>query len=259
MGNHMSLEKSVLSQSVLEQTLAPHAVRYFDSIGSTNDEAMQWLMQGAASGSVVIANQQTQGRGRLGRPWITPPGAALALSVILHPPVVYTHRLVWVGALAVADVCETVLAGASSAPRVGIKYPNDVQINGLKVSGVLTEAAWKESRLLGVVLGMGVNLRVEFPPELQSKAINLGAFDVPLPSTLELYEQLLARVLFWNERIAKDDLFDAWKTCLTTLGQRVVVNDLTGIATDVTQDGYLLLKADDGTIHRIIVGDVLLP
>jgi BirA family transcriptional regulator, biotin operon repressor / biotin---[acetyl-CoA-carboxylase] ligase len=69
----------------------------------------------------------------------------------------------------------------------------------------------------------------------------------------------VARITYWNERLASEELFNAWKSRLTTLGQRVKVNDLTGLAVDVTQDGYLLLKTDDGTIHRIIVGDVLLP
>jgi BirA family transcriptional regulator, biotin operon repressor / biotin---[acetyl-CoA-carboxylase] ligase len=254
----MNPEQSGLSQSLLAESLA-HPVRYFDAIGSTNDEAMDWLMKGAETGSLVIANQQTKGRGRLGRPWITPPGAALALSIILHPPVVYMHRLVWVGALAVADVCDRVLANAETVPHVGVKYPNDVQINQRKVSGILTEAAWQESRLLGVVLGIGVNLNVEFPPELHATAANLSTFAPNLPTTLELYQQLVARVMYWNERLASEELFNAWKSRLTTLGQRVKVNDLTGLAVDVTQDGYLLLQTDDGTIHRIIVGDVLLP
>jgi len=254
----MTPEKSGLSQSLLEESLAPSSVRYFDTIGSTNDEAMDWLMQGAATGSLVIANQQTKGRGRLGRTWITPPGAALALSIILHPPVVYMHRLVWVGALAVADVCNSVLINITPIPQVGVKYPNDVQIEQRKVSGILTEAAWQESKLLGVVLGIGVNLNVEFPPELQTTATNLSAFAPDLPNAPTLYQQLVIRILHWNERLASDELFNAWKSRLTTLGQRVKVNELTGVATDVTQDGYLLLKTDDGTIHRIIVGDVLL-
>ncbi len=255
----MNFNKSALSQALLEQSLTPHPIRYFEAIGSTNDEAMAWLMQSAETGSLVIANQQTQGRGRLGRPWITPPGAALALSIILHPPVVYMHRLVWVGALAVADVCEMVLADAAPMPHIGLKYPNDVQINGLKVSGILTEAAWKETRLLGVVLGIGLNLAVEFPEELQTKATNLTAFTDAIPPILDVYARLVTQILYWNERIASDELFATWKARLTTLGQRVMVNGLTGMATDVTQDGYLLLQTDDGTIHRIIVGDVLLP
>ena len=259
----MTPEKKALSQSLLEESLAPHSVRYFDTSGSTNDEAMEWLMQGGATGSLVIANQQTKGRGRLGRTWITPPGAALALSIILHPPIVYVHRLVWVGALAVADVCEMMLVEnvpiPQPLPRVGIKYPNDVQIEQRKVSGILTEAAWQESKLLGVVLGIGLNLNVEFPPELQTTAANLSAFAPNLPDAPTLYQRLVARIIYWNERLASDELFNAWKSRLTTLGQRVKVNDLTGLATDVTQDGYLLLKTDDGVIHRIIVGDVLLP
>jgi BirA family transcriptional regulator, biotin operon repressor / biotin---[acetyl-CoA-carboxylase] ligase len=258
-GTPMNSQQSALSQSRLSESLAPRPIRYFEAIGSTNDEAMDWLMKGAETGSLVIANQQTSGRGRLGRKWITPPGAALALSIILHPPVVYMHRLVWVGALAVADVCDTVLAHVVPAPHIGVKYPNDVQIDQRKISGILTEAAWKETTLLGVVLGIGVNLNVEFPPELQATATNLSAFTPDVPSALDLYQQLVARITYWNDRLGSDELFNAWKSRLSTLGQRVKVNDLVGIATDVTQDGYLLLQTDDGTIHRIIVGDVLLP
>jgi BirA family transcriptional regulator, biotin operon repressor / biotin---[acetyl-CoA-carboxylase] ligase len=245
----------MLSQSALEQALVARSVRYYDSIGSTNDVAMEWLLQGAESRSVVIAHQQTQGRGRLGRTWITPHGAALALSVVLHPPLTLAHRLVWVGALATADVCAEVVADRA---RVGVKYPNDVQINGLKVAGVLTEAAWQGDRLLGVILGIGVNLTVDFPADLQASATNLAPFAADMLPHIDLYAALLMHIDQWTARLASDDLFTAWKTRLTTLGQRVTVNALTGTAEDVTPDGTLLLRADDGTLHRVVVGDVFL-
>jgi BirA family transcriptional regulator, biotin operon repressor / biotin---[acetyl-CoA-carboxylase] ligase len=125
-----------LTEATLQARLQ-RPCRYFDAVDSTNDIAMQWLQAGAQTGSVVIADEQRQGRGRKGRTWYTPPGAALAVSVIVKPSLERINRISMIGALAVYDLC-----AAFGIKNLGIKWPNDVQINGLKVSGILPEAAW---------------------------------------------------------------------------------------------------------------------
>src|SRR5690606_4117303 len=132
-------------------------LRFYERADSTNDLALAWLREGAPIGAVVIADEQLKGRGRKGRVWHTPPGVALAVSVVLRPPVDALHQVGMVGALAIADVCQQHVPD-----DVAIKWPNDVQVGGRKVSGILPETAWEADRLLGVVLGMGLNVRVDF-------------------------------------------------------------------------------------------------
>ena len=123
-------DEVTLSQGLLERRLT-RPFKYFDRVESSNDEALAWLAAGAPEGAAVIANEQTRGRGRKGRDWHTPPNVALALSLILKPDSALLPRLNMVAALSVYD-----LARETGCQVVGIKWPNDVQVNGLKVSGV---------------------------------------------------------------------------------------------------------------------------
>ncbi len=140
----------------LESALKPRSYEYYPQIGSTNDRAMAWLREGAAAGSVVIADEQTAGRGRMGRAWYAPPGTALMLSYLLRPN---PDDLTYVGMMGALAVCETVEALGA---HPGIKWPNDVQIDGRKLCGVLPEASWQDETLIGAVLGIGLNLRIDF-------------------------------------------------------------------------------------------------
>jgi BirA family biotin operon repressor/biotin-[acetyl-CoA-carboxylase] ligase len=241
-----------LTAERLQTLLAPRPVRFYAQAGSTNDLARQWLRDGAADGSVVIADEQISGRGRQGRVWHTPPGVALAVSIILHPPVDWLPRLSMLGALAVAELAEGV-----GAQDVGIKWPNDVQINGLKVSGVLPEAEWDGSRLLGVVLGIGVNVRTDFRrTELEATATSLEtAFGQQLDRA-ELARDLLVHVSFWYNQLESDALFAAWKGRLSTLGQPVTINEVQGVAEAVDEQGALLVRDTNGTVRRVVAGDL---
>ncbi len=201
----------------LRRVLKARPFEFYEQIGSSNDRALAWLSEGAPSGSVVIADEQTKGRGRLGRAWYAPPGAALMFSYLLHPD---AEALGYVGMMGALAVCEAVEA---SGARAGIKWPNDVQIDGRKLCGVLPEAAWQGERLIGAVLGVGLNVRIDFAATPFSEtAISLenvvGAAD-----RADLLVRLLDRLDHWSARLASDDLFDAWRGRLVMLGQRVSV------------------------------------
>ncbi|MEP6989218.1 MAG: biotin--[acetyl-CoA-carboxylase] ligase, partial [Chloroflexota bacterium] len=158
-----------LNEQELIKRLQPRPVRYFSQIGSTNDVALEWMNSGTAKGSIVVADEQVKGKGRLGRVWQTPPGTALIVSVVLHPQVHDLAQITMLGALAISDMVKCL--GIES---VGIKWPNDVMLNGLKVSGILPEAVWECDRLVGVVLGMGINVRIDFSKtELINSAISI--------------------------------------------------------------------------------------
>src|SRR5918996_4725350 len=139
-------------------------VRYFDSIGSTNNEALAWATSGAQDLSLVIADEQTAGRGRLDRKWFTPKGTALALSLILRPTArekPYLSRIVGLAALAVTDCLRT--RGLISQ----IKWPNDVLWNGRKIAGILVESVWTGEEVDGLVIGIGMNVLKEAVPSAE--------------------------------------------------------------------------------------------
>ncbi|MBZ0300888.1 MAG: biotin--[acetyl-CoA-carboxylase] ligase [Anaerolineae bacterium] len=243
-----------LTQDRLQQRLNPRPMRFYETAGSTNDLARDWLRAGGPEGAVVIADEQVAGRGRRGHGWHTPPGAALALSVILRPAVDHLPRLSLLGALAIAELCEQL-----GAPEVGIKWPNDVQIGGLKVSGVLPEAEWDGSRLLGVVLGMGLNVRVDFRgSELEGRAISLeDALGRRLDRT-HLVGDLLERVDDWYACLGSTLFYDAWKTRLATIGHPVRIGELEGVAESVDEEGVLWVRDGAGRLHRVLAGDMVM-
>ena len=144
-----------MNQQELESVLANlnlSAIHFFDSIGSTNDEAMEWAKKGARDLSLVVADEQTMGRGRLDRPWFTPPRTALAFSLILRPTAAekpLLSRTVGLAALALSDVLQTL----NLDPQ--IKWPNDILLNGRKLAGILIEATWFEEEAQSIVIGMG--------------------------------------------------------------------------------------------------------
>ena len=236
----------------------PHPIRFYPQADSTNDLALDWLRAGAAGGSAVIADEQLKGRGRKGRLWHTPPGVALAVSVILHPPVAALHQVSMLGAVAIAELCDRV-----GAEAVTIKWPNDVLVQGRKLSGVLPEAAWDGERLLGVVLGMGVNVRVDFAgTPLEQTAISLEtALQRPLDRA-ELLAILLERVAYWSLHLGSERLWQTWKQRLSTIGQQVTVDTpegpLHGLAGAVDAQGALLVRDAAGELHRVLAGDIAL-
>lgn len=245
-----------LSQKILDQSLQ-RPIQYFPSVDSTNLVAQNWLRNGADAGSVVIADEQTKGRGRRGRSWYNPPGVSLSVTIILKPEPQNASQLSMVGALAVYDLC-----AYAKLSDTGIKWPNDVQVKGKKISGVLPEAVWDGSQLLGVVLGMGVNVRNQFDDQLARIATSIEAEAGRTFERLELIPLLLERTDYWAARIGSDELVRTWKSHLNTLGQSVVVEGINqrivGQAVDVERNGTLLIKTADGSIQAVMAGDVSL-
>jgi len=240
-----------LSQMLLEQRVN-RPFKYFEQVDSTNDVAKAWLAAGAPEGAVVIANEQTRGRGRRGRAWQTPPGASLALSVILKPESAQLSRLNMVASLGVYD-----LARECGCENVGIKWPNDVQVRGLKVSGVLPEAVWEGSRLRGAILGIGVNISVNFDDgDLRYSAISLEDVVKRRLDRCELIASLLRRIDHWYQLINSPALVANWKCRLTTLNQIVAIGGVKGIALDASADGALTIRDAMGHIHQVRTDDL---
>jgi BirA family biotin operon repressor/biotin-[acetyl-CoA-carboxylase] ligase len=219
------------------------------------DEARTWLSEGAPHGALVIADEQTSGRGRLNRAWQTPMGSALAVSVVLRTAPQALSAVSMLGGLAVADMLDGL-----GVPAVGLKWPNDVLIDKAKVSGVLAEAHWDGIALRGVVLGIGVNVSVDFAgTALAGEAVSVEAVLCRPVDRLAMLVSLIAHLEAGVPLLGSAALFQRWRSRLVTLGQRVHVQGVMpfwGTAEDVDDDGALWVRDDEGLRRRVIAGDV---
>ena len=241
-----------LTAESLANALGQRPHQFFAQVGSTQDIAIDWLKRDAPTGAVVIADEQVGGRGRQGRGWHNPAGQAIALSMILKPQLSQLSQITMLGALAISDVLHGL-----GAQDVGIKWPNDVLLNGKKVCGVLPEALWDGDKLRGVVLGMGMNIRVDFTgTELAQRAISI---ETALGNTVDrtrIVADVLVRLDHWQNLLGSDALLRAWKARLVSLNQRVTVGEVTGIAENVDDEGALLIRTDVGILQRVVAGEL---
>src|SRR5215207_1403193 len=222
-------------------------IKYLDSIGSTNDEALAWAANDAEDLSLVIADEQTAGRGRLARNWFTPPGTALAFSLIMHPTTdekPYLSRTVGWAALAIADS----LRKRQLTPQ--IKWPNDVLILGRKVSGILVESVWSGDEIDCVVVGLGINiLKGSVPPVdmVQFPATSLEDELGYPPDRAEILFDILSNMINMRPQLGSDEFPNRWNEALAFLGQEVQVEvgnevPVTGLILGLESDGSLRLR-----------------
>jgi BirA family biotin operon repressor/biotin-[acetyl-CoA-carboxylase] ligase len=218
---------------------------------------MELARAGAEPGVVVIADEQTAGRGRIGHSWTSLPGRQLEFSLLLEPNFP-PHFLVMASAVATAEA----IAAVAGIPA-DIKWPNDVEVHGRKASGILIETAG-DIAVLGI--GINVNGSMAGDPLLASTAITLeDAAGHPLarePLFVDLLRRLDLRntALSSNGNAARAALYASWRERLVTLGRRISVRQgastLSGIAEDVDTSGALQLRLDDGTQVPVHWGDV---
>lgn len=236
---------------------------------STNDVAKELGLRGAPEGTVVVADEQTAGRGRMGRRWVAPPGTCLLCSLLFRPslPLSRVGWLTMLTTMAAADAVER-LTGL----RPGLKWPNDLVVRARgpagewkKLAGVLTETGLTGDRLDFVVVGIGINVNV--PPdrlsELAPGATSLLAETGRRTDRAELLATFLAEVERRMEGLRNGDLpYAEWAARLVTTGRRVAVHTSTGVVTGtaegVDEEGRLLVRAADGAVHRFLAGDVTL-
>jgi len=227
---------------------APFEVEYHDSIGSTNDRARELAGEGAAD-AVVLADEQTGGRGRLDREWRAP-GGGIWLSVLVRPAVPPAEAPVFTLAAAVACTRAAREAGVEAE----IKWPNDVLVGGRKLVGILTEMEGEADRVSWVVVGIGVNANVD-PGDLVESATSLRA------ETGDVNRRVFTQRLleeFHGLRTDLESVIPAWREHAATLGQRVRVETpaggVVGEAVDVEFPGTLVLETDEGE-KRVSAGD----
>ena len=234
-----------MNENSLKKTLSKlniGDVRYFDSIGSTNDEALAWAATGARDLSIIIADEQTQGRGRLNRKWFTPKGSALAFSLILRPSAAlrpHLSRTVGLAALSIADSCSKL----GLVPL--IKWPNDILLNGKKTAGILIETVWSGEDIDSLVVGMGINVyKTSVPPTevLQFPATSIeDQLGKKAPEREEMLKSVMNSFIYWRERMATDEFIDIWEGALAFRSEQVqihagnetpIIGELNGLESD---------------------------
>lgn len=230
---------------------------------STNARAHELGEAGAADGTVVIADQQSAGKGRLGRRWSSPAGVNLYASVLLRPelPPRFAPQLTFVSAVAVARA-----VGEISGLAAEVKWPNDILLAGRKVAGLLNEMSAETERIHYVILGIGVNLNMapeQFPDDLRYPATSVAIETGRPVSRLAFTRSLLRQLddlyqLFLQQGI--EPILQLWQALFPLLGRRVSVDQqgtlLRGRVEGLDGDGALLLRLDDGRLERILAGDV---
>ena len=240
-------------------------IRVFQETSSTNDVVEKLARDGVPEGVVVFAESQTKGRGRLGRKWLSPAGRGLWFSVLLRPnlrPQAATQMTI-ATAVAVARAIRQ-----QTGLKPGIKWPNDILLQGRKTAGILTELSAELDHIKYLVIGIGVDVNVaptEFPPDLRKLATSLrieagrplNRADVAV-AILRALDDDYARIAAGHfEAVANE-----WAEHCTTLGQPVTIHigdrRIHGRAEALDEDGALLLRTEHGRLERIIGGDVMM-
>jgi BirA family biotin operon repressor/biotin-[acetyl-CoA-carboxylase] ligase len=265
-----------MNQTQLDTTLADLSlggIQYFDSVGSTNDEAARWAAQGAPDLALVVAEEQTAGRGRAGRHWYTPRGTGLAFSIVVYPTLEDSgsvSRMTALGALAVCDV----LKNRYHIPAK-IKWPNDVLVGEKKVAGVLVEAQWTGDQLGSLILGIGINVA---PASVEDALAREPALHFPSTCVesalgrpldrMELLYAVLAGILRWRSRLIAPDFLRAWEANLAYRDEWVQVipsgntgelSQTEGKAPSPIQEGQVIGLSNDGSLKlRTRTGEILI-
>ncbi|HQP10685.1 MAG TPA: biotin--[acetyl-CoA-carboxylase] ligase [Candidatus Omnitrophota bacterium] len=247
-------------QSGLGTKILGKDIRYFDSVASTMDVAFQLGMDGAPEGAVVCAENQTKGKGRRGRSWVSPKSKGIYMSVILRPPMVPAD-LTRVTLLSAVAVCEAVRK--MYRLPVEIKWPNDLLIQKKKLAGILTELSAEMDRVRFVVIGIGINVNAalsQLPPHSTSIRNETGQ----KVSRADLMQEILRSLEAWYLVLGQEGfipVIERWKQLSSTLGRQVRLidpsGDVEGEAVDLDEYGGLVIRSDTGLMVKRMSGDIV--
>jgi BirA family biotin operon repressor/biotin-[acetyl-CoA-carboxylase] ligase len=245
--------------------------RHFDSLPSTNDLAKEMAARGAAEGTTIVARQQTAGRGRFGRTWVSPAGQGLYVSVVLRPQSEprFFSGITLAAAVAVAETLAEPVSGKmpnSVAVVADIKWPNDIMLSGKKACGILVETATEANRIEYAVVGLGVNLgQPEFPEELRETATSVLIETGRLITPEEFLSPLLHRLAYWYQTVmaSPGECFARWEQ-LSSYGRECEVVIVSadgayeGVTKGLTGTGSLIVELPSGQRREIVSGEVTL-
>ncbi|HHX17417.1 MAG TPA: biotin--[acetyl-CoA-carboxylase] ligase [Clostridium sp.] len=253
-----------------ESKLLGKNIIYFPEIDSTNNYAKKIAQEGCEEGTVVIADLQTSGRGRLGRQWNSADKKGILMSVVLKPKI-SIEELQIITLVASVTVVEAIkeLTGID----LGVKWPNDIILDGRKVCGILIEASMEMDKINFVVLGIGLNVwheKEDFFGELEEKATSLSIYmrkkgqlnDIIIRRS-EIIKRILYKLEGLYDKVNKGDLESItalWRKYSVTLGKEVLIvvkgEQHSGMAIDITKEGKLIVECIDGTRKEVLSGEI---
>ncbi|MBS2969382.1 biotin--[acetyl-CoA-carboxylase] ligase [Metabacillus sp. KIGAM252] len=250
-------------QSSLRTSFIGQAVHYEKSVPSTQKIAHQLAGEGASEGTIVIADEQTEGRGRLARVWHSPINTGIWMSCILKPkiPLSQTPQLTLLTAVAIVQAIEE-----TTGIQPSIKWPNDILINGKKAVGILTELQAEADSVHSVIIGMGINVNqqdTDFPEALKRIATSLK-----LEAGIDISRTALIQAILYNlEQLYKTYLAAGfrpvkllWESYAVSLGREIIARTLQGTiygkALGINDEGVLLLETADGAVEKIYSADI---
>ncbi len=242
-------------------------IHYHDEVDSTNTVLFRLAGNGASEGTAVIADSQTAGKGRLERKWISPPGVNLYISLLFRPsiPARESPLLTFLASIALVESIKK-----TGAENPCIKWPNDVQLGGKKVAGVLTEMQPKGDSVEFIIVGIGVNInmtRAEINSDMREAAKiatsikeNLGKDIDRAKFTADLLSEIESWYRTFDKR-GKSSILREWTDRWGGTGRRVTVDTaesdvFKGTAEGIDGDGHLLVRKDDDSLIKVIAGDV---
>ncbi|WP_409288927.1 biotin--[acetyl-CoA-carboxylase] ligase [Peribacillus sp. SCS-37] len=256
------LSQNSIMLGLQTKSIGKHIV-YHDSLDSTQKAAHALADKGAEEGTLVIANEQTAGKGRLLRSWHSARGTGIWMSLILRPniPMQDAPQLTLLAAAAIVQAFEE---AANLSPS--IKWPNDILINGKKVTGILTEMQAEADRIHSVIIGIGINVNQElqdFPEEIRGTATSLAIQAGEPISRTEVIQTFLRKFENLYELYIKEGFKPIkllWESYAISLGCEIKATTLSGVlfgkAVGITDEGVLLLQEENGQIHRIYSADI---
>jgi len=251
-------------KSVLKTQLFGKKIYAFWSVGSTNEFAYHRALQGDKEGTLVIAEEQTKGRGRMSRHWDSPFNKGLWFSLILRPEL-SASKSGLVPYYAGVSVAEAVENFTNLKPVV--KWPNDLLLSGRKFCGILSEVEFDNGKVNFIVLGIGINVnhkKDEFPEQYRAHAISLRIESDSRIDRLELLAEVLLQLeknyLYIKEN-GFNDMINNWKRRCSQFGKLIVMvqgdNKYQGIFEELDEDGCLLLRTKSGNLEKIVAGDIV--
>ena len=242
-----------------------YTIKHYDSIDSTNLEARRLIGQNCGHGTVVTAESQTDGKGRLGRAWNSARGAGLWFSVVLEPRIP-VHQVSLYSFAAAVSVAEGIQLSTGLSSQV--KWPNDVLLKGRKVCGILLELVAERNQPVRVIIGIGINANQQmedFPEDVQHKAVSLAMETGKSVDRQQVLDAVLERLAFYSAELEQNGfaaIRETWTALSCVSGKAVQIVQqgkpvLYGTALGLDDDGALLVQTEQGT-ERITAGDVSL-
>lgn len=239
-------------------------IRSYQTIDSTNRAALEWALEGAADLSLVTASEQTSGRGRMQRKWISYPNSCIAMSLIIRPTEAERSVLHLFSPLAGLAVAESLQQNHQLEPCM--KWPNDILIDGKKVCGILCESAWNGSVLEGMVIGIGINLRKEAIPPIENQNFPAGSLEtagcVNLDANQHIHE-IIEKIIMLRPTVIKREFLLNWERFLAYKNQQIIlsaINQEPEICTLIGLDpqGNLLVEDRKGQRKSYLAGEISL-